>query len=112
MSFDLTIKNNWGKLGAALVERAEKVVDRTATEAFDLSQTLVPVDTGELKDSGRVEPGENRTTRYIVYGTDHAWYPEFGTRNMAAEPYLIPAMVNANSRLLEYMKDILKADAL
>lgn len=79
------------------------------------AQALVPVDTGELRDSGRVEVRETAkgAAADVIFGADHASYVEFGTGiaganspgagdvpynpswpGMPAQPYLRPAMDN------------------
>lgn len=79
---------------------------------FERSQELVPVDTGELKDSGHVVVVEegNRVYARVQYDAAHAGFCEFGTgirgsesagagdvsysptwHGMPAQPYLRPA---------------------
>lgn len=65
---------------------------KMAQKVFQESQTLVPVDKGDLKASGKVvEQGEGAT---VVYDSDHSAYVEFGTIKMKAQPYLRPAYEN------------------
>ena len=88
-------------------------VERIQDAIYERSQELVPVDTGELKESGEKPPVEqlSKTIRAEVkYTADHAGYVEFGTGirgsesagagpypydpnwpGMAAQPYLRPA---------------------
>lgn len=47
----------------------------------------VPVDTGALRDSITLEHLAGGGQR-ITAGTDHWFYPEFGTSYIAPEPYL------------------------
>lgn len=47
--------------------------------AFRTSQTLVPVDTGDLKRSGHTRYSEKGFRGSIVYDADHAAFVEFGT---------------------------------
>lgn len=57
-----------------------------ATEAFLLSQYYCPVDTGRLKNSGRIEYNDDGTCR-IVYDCPYAWYVEtFTWRNYGSYP--------------------------
>lgn len=62
-----------------------------AEQGLEIAKRLVPVDTGELQDSLHVEETENGG-QAIVAGTDHWQFPEFGTSEMAAEPYLRPVI--------------------
>ena len=84
----------------AEVKRAfEKLIDAVeagelsmvgAEVVYDLSQNDVPVDTGELRDSGEVlQDGDEAIVRYTA---EHAAPIEFGTSKMAAQPYLRPAI--------------------
>ena len=63
-----------------------------AEVVFALSQDDVPVDTGELRDSGEVKQSGDDAT--VTYTADHAMPVEFGTSKMAAQPYLRPAIDN------------------
>ncbi len=53
-------------------------------------QEQTPVDTGELRGSETATVG-NKELR-LHAGTDHAVYVEFGTRKMAAQPYMRPTV--------------------
>jgi hypothetical protein len=75
---------------------AEEVELLTLRAAYEESQQRVPVGgskwddphPGQLKDSGEVRPEEHA----IVYTAPYASFVEFGTRNMAAEPFLMPSV--------------------
>ncbi len=69
----------------------EAGVQDAADEGLARAQDLVPVDTGELRDSLHIEDGEGGGKR-IVAETDHWQFPEFGTSDMPAEPYLRPVI--------------------
>lgn len=79
---------------------------QTAQDLFDVSQQLVPVDTGLLKQSGgtditEIGEGGNPTKVVVGYGTegsqreDVALFIEYGTSRMSAQPYLTPAFAQA-----------------
>ncbi len=95
---------------AGLVERIRGAARTAATNTADLvlfmSQVAVPIDTGELQRSGNVtvEEAEDSVTAFVNYDADHAVYPEFGTVNMAAQPYLRPAVDSAHDALLAATK--------
>lgn len=57
--------------------------------AFELALRLVPVDTGWLKSTIRTEATANEAQ--LIASAPHAGYVEYGTRKMAAQPYLRPA---------------------
>lgn len=56
-------------------------------------QGKTPVDTGELRGSETQTSGGKTLT--LTAGTDHAGFVEFGTRKMAAQPYLRPTVEGA-----------------
>jgi HK97 gp10 family phage protein len=80
------------------------------------AKRLVPVDKGQLRNSlslstksvssegfndagGEAAPGSQRMpntpndeTAFVGSNSDHAIYPEFGTINQAAQPYLTPSV--------------------
>jgi HK97 gp10 family phage protein len=60
---------------------------------YEESQILVPVDEGDLKESGKY------SSEGVEYGTDHAVHVEFGTVKMRAQPYLRPAVENQKDEL-------------
>jgi HK97 gp10 family phage protein len=53
-------------------------------------QGKTPVDTGELRGSETQTAGGKTLT--LRAGTDHAGFVEFGTRKMAAQPYMRPTV--------------------
>jgi HK97 gp10 family phage protein len=97
---------------AVIDEAVMQAVTDWATAVFNSSQELVPVDTGELKDSGHVVVTKTGKTvsAAVVYDSDHSVFVEFGTGirgaasagagdgpynpnwpGMPAQPYLRPA---------------------
>lgn len=62
---------------------------------YEISQDLVPVDTGELKSSGTVtELSSGYRLTYSAKnrsGQDYAGYVEYGTSRTPAQPYVNPA---------------------
>lgn len=65
-----------------------------ANEVEEDAKRLVPVDTGELRDSITVSVegrGPDAIAR-ISAGAEHALPVELGTRNTRAQPYLRPAL--------------------
>jgi HK97 gp10 family phage protein len=67
--------------------RYAKVV---ANAVRDDMEALCPVDTGELLASIKVEAVSD--TAYVFVGTDHWIFPEYGTVNQRAQPYIRPAL--------------------
>lgn len=77
----------------------EKAVYRTGAAILARADEIVPVDTGELKASGKLEQEGLRAE--VSYDSEHAVYPEFGTVHMAAQPYLRPALEAGKAILLD-----------
>lgn len=82
-------------------DKATLIVKQTADDVFNISQQFVPVDKGDLKRSGKVEVISPAHVQ-IGYTEEHAKYQEFGTENMAAQPFLTPAMAQGESILKSY----------
>jgi hypothetical protein len=76
------------------IEAEGNAVEPLADAIFDDSQRFVPVLSGDLLRSGRIETVDHRT-REVRYGDDlpdgRAVYQEAGTSKMDAQPYLRPA---------------------
>lgn len=72
---------DFSRLEALLVPKLTAGAQAGATAVLEISQGLVPVDTGELKDSGgtSVEWTGQKVTGYVVYSSPHASFNEFGT---------------------------------
>lgn len=70
---------------------------RKAIAVESLAKRLCPVDTGNLRSSITWELGSDGQGLYADIGTnvEYAGYVEFGTRFMAAQPYLVPALAAA-----------------
>lgn len=81
----------------------DRHVRRVADTAYAISQLKVPQPgepddpyaRGRLKASGSVKRGPGRSTWDVEYSARYAIYVELGTRNMHAEPYLRPALLEA-----------------
>lgn len=90
-------------------------VEDTLTEAADLAikvaKDVVPVDTGRLRDSIDIlEQGED----YVIVGSDveYAFFVEFGTVKMEAQPYLSPALDQVTSRFVDILVGFLEENCL
>lgn len=83
-------QNNLGKVAAGLEPKAERIVAKTALDLEGHAKTRAPVDTGFLRAS--IQALKVGTAHWQVrVGADYGVYVEFGTRYMAAQPYLNPA---------------------
>jgi HK97 gp10 family phage protein len=82
---DHVIRINPGTL-AWIQQLADEARDQVVEEIAADARRLAPVDTGELRRSIHVDGDE------VVASADHAVYVELGTRYMAAQPFLGPAL--------------------
>jgi HK97 gp10 family phage protein len=96
-----------GVLGWDKLQRQLKALEDLETKAAEMamasiiledSQVLVPVDKGDLKNSGHIE--DTNGVR-VVYDSDHALFVEMGTYKMEAQPYLRPAIDNGEGRIVK-----------
>jgi hypothetical protein len=72
-------------------------INEAAAEiVFEESQRRVKVDTGELKESGGILFTQDGWK--VFYDANHASFVEYGTRYMAAQPYLFPSVEAVNWR--------------
>ena len=99
------------KLKRALEEALEEIAEKIRDDAKD----LVPVDTGSLRKSIRVEK-EGELQVSVIAGdggvinprtgreVDYAGFVEFGTSRMSPQPYMQPALEKNRDELLNIVK--------
>jgi HK97 gp10 family phage protein len=75
-----------GPIVRDLLDKSIKAIERKA-------KRIAPVDTGRLRSSisSQVGPGQLPTYAEVGTNVNYARFVEFGTKNMKAQPYLIPA---------------------
>lgn len=94
--------NRLPELARKLPGAVGNIVQAHGEAMADTARRLVPVDTGELKESIEFHmTGE--TTGELTAGTDHAMFPEFGTVDQAAQPYMRPAVEKETQPFLNDM---------
>lgn len=119
---------DFSRLEAMLVPKLIVAAQVGADAVLEISQGLVPVDTGELKASGgtSVEWTGHKVTGYVTYGAYYAGYVEMGTGRrgadspgsgpfpynanwpgMAAQPYVRPALDIGRSQVLTAFQEAL-----
>ena len=79
------------------MEKAAKLVENSAKDAC-------PVDTGALQSSINVSLTENGAK--ISADKDYAAYVEFGTVKSAAQPFLVPALLNNTDAIISIIKNV------
>ncbi len=70
-----------------------------AQQIVNIAKSLTPVDTGRLRSSITWQMGRAGDVLFAEVGTNVEYAPhvEFGTRWMAAQPYLVPALLRVVS---------------
>ena len=82
-----------------------KVVKANTSELQQKEMRTVPVDTGFLKRSITLTMKDNGLTGVVEPTADYASYIEYGTRFMAAQPYVRPSY---DEQLTQFIKDMEK----
>lgn len=79
--------------------RAEQDLQRVGDKAANVARTLVPVDTGRLRDSieAKSAQGEQGFEVEITSDVEYAASVEFGTSTRSAKPFLRPAVAQASA---------------
>lgn len=85
--------------------KVEQVVRASGEEFIRTSRTLVPVDTGHLRD-GIDTKMLSKTSVKIISNAEYSGYVEYGTRYMKAQPYFRPTMKKI---FPEFQKQLKKA---
>ncbi|MDV2602164.1 HK97-gp10 family putative phage morphogenesis protein [Pediococcus acidilactici] len=89
-------------------EAVKKIVkERTANMQVE-AQKLAPVDTGNLKRSIRLELLKGGMAGAVISPADYSGYQEFGTRFMAAQPYMGPAFRKHRNLFVNDLKNLTK----
>jgi HK97 gp10 family phage protein len=73
------------------------------------AQDLCPVDTGFLRMSGNLYEDPGRGEVLIGFDAEYASYVEFGTYKMEAQPFLRPALDEAEDRALSAIVDSIQS---
>lgn len=101
MSARIVVKyNRLPQLAARLPDAVGAIVRKAAFDIEANAKTIVPVDTGTLKNSIRSE-FPSPTKAIIAPHTDYAIYVELGTQKMRARPYMRPAAEKVAPAFLE-----------
>lgn len=106
MAGKITSKITQNNIEAALKRieaEMEAAQDDAAEKALELARKLAPVDTGFMRDSIVVtKPGPmSRSLRAVAR---YSYFVEYGTRKMAARPFLAPALFLYRSLLEKKFK--------
>jgi len=94
-------------ISAEAQERAEAAVAKASHDIEGLAKRIVPVDTGNLKNSIQVQEDGSLAATIGPRGVEYDYYVEFGTRHMGARPYMTPAAEHVRAAFIEAMRQII-----
>lgn len=92
----------------ALAREGERMVKQSFGSGVSRPGQSPGVDTGTLRNSINVSTPK-RLTRSIGTGVDYAIYLEFGSRKMAARPYMVPMVLKLEKEVTSIFSTFLKA---
>jgi hypothetical protein len=91
----MALKSKLNVFARGLPKALDKAAEQTAKAVKAERDKLVPIDTGDLLDSGEVLPGEDVGAWLVREGAGlsdaRAAFTEYGTARMAAQPHMTPA---------------------
>ena len=101
LKFNMEISNNLEKDAKKI---AKEVLRRSMIEIQNLSKIYAPVDTSNLRNS--IELISIRDDMYIInVFAPYAYYVEYGTWKMKAQPYLRPALDEVKFKKIEEIRN-------
>jgi HK97 gp10 family phage protein len=117
--------NRWPEVFADIDDKVNKLVRVTAFKAEAIAKPLARVDTGDMRNElyVRTEDSSDRTVSasgdsfpevaatphneaWLVGGSGHTVYNEFGTRYMAAQPMIVPAIEQIRQPFLDALVQV------
>lgn len=105
----VTRTNNGPRIVAEIQARAGEAAKVVARRILDHATAIVPIDTGELRDSGHVIEDPNGRTAYVVYDAAHSSAVHDGTASMQARPWLARAVLFEKADALATFRAIVRA---
>lgn len=97
-----------GTIAAELQGKAASVVKKTAFDLEAHAKAVVPVDTGNLKNSIETTIESGGLTATVTAGAEYGIYVEYGTaRGGPAQPYMTPAAELVRGPFQDAMKKVL-----
>ena len=92
----------------SLIDELDALIDSAAKLIWDSAVTFVPVRTGNLKSTIRIEETGQSMERVVRAGGDQAPYApcvEYGTYKMAAQPYMRPAAEARRAEVIALIRE-------
>lgn len=103
MNVNITYDNGLAEIAQRIEGSISEIIAAGADAVCNNAKSICPVDTGALRDSISVSAAGNRAE--ISANTDYAAYVEFGTSQMAPQPYLVPSLIGNSGAVLAAMAD-------
>lgn len=85
--------------------RADEVLSGGAFSVEGTAKMLAPVDTGALRNSVNTQK-QGRLLYWVQDGVEYGIYQELGTRRMASQPFMVPALEHHAQRIIDSFKAI------
>ncbi len=99
--YDLT-----SQVKSEVLDRVKTVVAQSAFQIEAKAKAIVPVDTGNLKNSLTTVIEPSGIMARVGTNVEYAPHVEFGTRRASAQPYLFPSAEEVKPHFLEAMKKV------
>ena len=101
-TISVTVRSNVPRVIAEKAAKAALITHKAALDVEARAKQLAPVDTGNLRNSINTQ---GAGVAYVVESpVEYSIYQEFGTRKMAAQPYMLPAAEYVRPRYLAALK--------
>ena len=95
MQIDINYDNGLSDIANNIENNFADIIGQGAQTVCESAKSLCHVDTGRLQSSINVQPGGNTAV-------------EFGTSKMAAQPYLVPALLSNTQAILSAIAEAIK----
>lgn len=106
MGITITVKDNSQEFIEYLNSKKPVILETIGLLASGHASALAPVDTGRLR--GSIDYTVSEDTAYVGTNVEYAIYQEMGTRYMAAQPFLKPAIEGNASQYKSIIEAMLK----
>lgn len=101
------IYNNFPKIADNMSKKVPRIVAKAALDIEAGAKVRAPVRSGDLRRSIAARKISDDHWRVTV-GMDYGIYVEMGTRHMAAQPYLQPAVDAVRAGFLQALKGAIR----
>lgn len=102
LTIDL-LSNDFPELARKMPQKAATIQERAMLELVDAADPLTPVGvTGNLKNNKEIGPD------FVHWLSSYTGYVHFGTRYMAARPFIDEAVAQVRPQFEKAMKELLK----